>query len=123
MPVRRLSRAVLLYLAVAIAQAVAVLAISGGAPSLAGLVLAAILFGCLYLGKPAAWWILLLMNSVGLFAWLSALLIDAVGHGGHILWANVLLLGATTIAMEAALLSPGMRRHVASRGLRLASRA
>ncbi len=121
MPVRRLSPAVLVYVALAVGQLVAVLIISGGGLSIAGVVLAACLFGSLYLGRPLAWWVLLAMNSVGL----AALLVELVSHlvsGAHVLWLNVVVLVASTVAMEAALLSPGMRRHVASRGLRLAPR-
>jgi hypothetical protein len=116
-----MSPAVLIYVGLAVAQLVAVLIISGGGISIAGIVLAAGLFGYLYLGKPLAWWILAAMNSLGLLA-LAITLLSDLFSGGHVLWLNVSVLLVTTVAMEAALLSPGMRRHVASRGLRLAPR-
>jgi hypothetical protein len=121
MPVRRSSPAVLAYVALAIVQLVMVLIIGGGGISVPGVILAVALFGYLYVGKPLAWWLLVTMNSIGLVATLIVVGSHLFG-GGHLLWANVLVLLVTTAAMEAALLSPPMRRHIASRGLRLTAR-
>jgi hypothetical protein len=123
-PVQRISRAVLAYIGLAVLQLVVVLIISGSGVgvSVPGVVLAIILFGSLYQGKPLAWWILLAFNTVGLIG-LVVGLIAHLSSGDHVLWGNVIVLLCTTAAMEAALLSPAMRRHVASRGLRIAPRA
>lgn len=117
MPVRRLSKAVLIYAIVALIQAVAIAVSEGASVSIPALVLTVILFGGLFYGQPWAWLILLVMNTLALLA-----LIGALAGSGNLQVANVIILGVTTIAMEAVLLSPAMRRHVASRGLRLAPR-
>ncbi|WP_249009483.1 hypothetical protein [Conexibacter sp. DBS9H8] len=119
MPVTRLSVAVAVYVTVALFQLVAVLVIGGGSLTVPGLLVAVLLFGGLAAGRPAAWWILLAMNTVGL----AAILAIVVGATGRVLWANVVVLAVTGVAMEAVLLSAPMRRHVASRGLRLRARS
>jgi hypothetical protein len=117
--VRRISGAVLAYVAIALAELAAVLIVSGGGVSIAGAVLAACLFYLLFIGSRAAWLILLVLNTLGL-ALIIINLVLAVASADHVLWSHVLLLGLTAVAMEVTLLSPGMFRHIASRGLRLA---
>ncbi len=109
----------LVYVAIAVAELVGVLIISGGGVSIAGVVLSLCLFLLLFQGSRIAWWLLLALNTLGLARIVIDLVSDVVS-GGHLLWSHVLVLGLTGAAMEAALLSPAMRRHVASRGMRLA---
>jgi hypothetical protein len=120
-PVRRISGAVIAYIAIAVAELAALLIISSASVSIAGVVLALCLFTFLFQGNRIAWWILLTLNSLGLARIAIGLGEDLVS-GDHLLWSHVLILGLTALAMEAALLSPGMRHHIASRGLRVAPR-
>ncbi len=118
-PVRRISGAVLVYVVIAVAELAGVLIISGGGVSIAGVVLSLCLFVLLFGGSRIARWLLLGLNTLGL-ARIVVDLVSAAVSGGHLLWSHVLVLGLTGAAMEAALLSPAMRRHIASHGLRVA---
>jgi hypothetical protein len=58
-----------------------------------------------------AWLLLVIVNAIPLLA------IGAIVASGEILWANVLVMVGTGIALEAILVSQAMRQFVASRPL------
>jgi hypothetical protein len=118
-PVRRFPPIFLLYVGITVAQAVIFVIADGD--SISGLTLPFEVFlvvGLAY-GQPWAWGILLALNTIGL----GYIVVLLLGTDSHILVGNAILLLGSTGALEATLLSPPMRRHVAARGLALRRRA
>ena len=70
-----------------------------------------LLVGLAY-GSGLAWMFLVIVNAFPLLA-VAGALISLVG--GHALWANIAVMVLTGVALEAALLSRSMRRHIGSR--------
>lgn len=109
---------VVLYGVLSVLQPLLLLAIGALSIGLAGIPFELLLLVGLAYGRPLAWGILIFLDTVALIAIVGAIL----AGGGHleVLHAAVALL--TTAALEAALLSAPMRRHVQSRGLALRRR-
>ncbi len=76
-----------------------------------GVVFMLLLLGGLAYGSGLAWGLLVIMNAFPLLAIAGV----SASSGGHTLWANVAVMVLTGVALEAALLSRPMRRHIGSR--------
>ena len=117
MVVRRVPPIFLVYVGLTVAQAVVFLLINGGVSG-AGIPFELFLLGGLAYGQPWAYWILVVINTLGL----AAVVLLMLGGDGHLLVGNAVAMLASTGALEATLLSAPMRRHVQARGLALRRR-
>jgi hypothetical protein len=98
------------FLAATAAQCALLVGVTGARPSRGGIVFMLVLVGALGYGSRLAWGLLVILNGVPLLA-----LLAVVSSGGHTLWLNVAVMVLTSLATEALLLSPAMRRHLAAR--------
>jgi hypothetical protein len=75
-----------------------------------GVVFMLLLLAGLAYGSGLAWVLLVIMNALPLLAIAGV----SASSGGHTLWVNVAVMVLTGVALEAALLSRSMRRHIGS---------
>ncbi|HWF25575.1 MAG TPA: hypothetical protein VG275_09015 [Solirubrobacteraceae bacterium] len=80
----------------------------------AGVAFQLVLLAGLAYGSGFVWGLLILMNAIPLLSGVAATFSSggSGGTGSGVLWGNVAVLFLTSVALEATLLSPAMRRHL-----------